>query len=191
MIHPDVTNTFSALDNGAIGPTNQLNRTGLRQIRTVLFWIFTGFGFFIALSTPQFSFIVHCALIGGFALVGLYIYFSSNETKWVEIDRVNRQCIIYKDKSRKKIIRVFPEGTYSIRHKSLFVTNTVNDYFIIVHAADDPEAKKKYYPLIKFPFQTKEEDVREFTRQLVSAINNYLDNKPYDRSFIRDVQKKR
>jgi hypothetical protein len=184
----DNSDTFTIFENGSIGPTNQIDRSGFNKAGIVGFWLFVGIGFFIAIITPSFTAVQRLIVIGISIIPGLYFYFTMPENKWLEIDKPSKVLTIYRDKTKSKIIRNFGQGQYLIRPQKFVPVYGNRHYGICVFPIDDPKGHKFSYILMIFSSNVKEREADEYAREVNSQIDNYLNDRPFDKNLIQTLK---
>ncbi len=181
--------TFTILSDGALVPTNQTDRSGFKLAGLAGFLLFVGFGLLIAIIAPHFTLVQRLIVVGIFAVPGLYLLLTMPERKWLEIEKAGKTLTVYKDKSKAKIIRRFESGSYLIRSHKISTNPRLADfsYGICVFPTEDPKGRKFSYTLMIFPRTVKEQEAEAYSGRLAAAIDNYLNDLPYDKGLIRQM----
>ena len=193
-IQPTKDNTLTILENGNIVPTFQLHhRSGQRKVMLWynLFWL--GFIVILNLINPL-PFVGDLIFVFIFGSVGLFVHFADNDNKWLEIDRVTGQLTIYNNDSKLKVHRIFARGAYEISHSKLadhWGSGGIN-YYVIIHEAGGHRIKQYYRIAYLGDLGLFKELVAvEYAARLRSAVDDCLDNRPYDAALIRHEENRK
>lgn len=183
MINEEDVQTFSIFDNKVAILTEKMNQKAIRFIKKLFFLLFFSAGCFAAIITKHNSITTDLMAIGTGALIGFFLFLDFGMKNWIEFDRDTRRCTIYKNISRKKIIKSFAHGEYIFNHHNMGTTPLVR-HCVTLHSADDPKAHLWYTYIKGFPYYVTEEEIEAFRVRLVTALENWFNNKPYDKAII-------
>ena len=190
MINEEDVQTFSILDIRTIVLSELMNRKKVRYAKKILGFFFFGLSCCFALLTKFNSLSSDAIIITSGALVGFLVYLIDfGFSEWIEFDKVTKRCTVYKDISKKKIINSLAYGEYVFNHHNMGTTPLVS-HCVTLHAADDPKAHRWYTYIKGFGYYVTEEEIESFRVRLVTALENWFDNKPYDKAIIRHASER-